>query len=308
MQLPPMKSLPVFESVARLRSFSRAGDELNLSQSAVSHQVRQLERYLGESLFERKGRYTRLTPQGQIYYDTVSSALMTIERGTEELKGRPNTTLRLALFSSFAVRWLIPNLTALNHDYPGLTLQLEMTSESPELSDRIGDCFITLHNDVAGFEYLPIYSESLFAVCSHQYWHELQQNATRQTDGQGSLAILEQATLLSTFSIFQADRQDWTQWYDANNGYLPGDMRVQSFSHMLLALEAARHHQGVTLTNDYMFQESRDHDLIRLPFESFRTGDSFYFAYKSSRRQEPAIQNLRRWIIAMAGKTGLLGQ
>ena len=300
-----MNALPVFEAVARLQSFSRAADERNLSQSAVSHQIRLLENYLGEPLFERRGRITKLTDQGQQFYEAVYASLTALERSAEDIKGVPSTTVRLALFSSFAVRWLIPNLTSLHQDHPNLTLQLEMTSESPVLSDRVGDCFVTLHNDIPGYEYLPIYRETLFAVSSRQYWYELLQKQGCATDSEPPLSILNKATLLSTHSIFDRDQEDWRQWYRANHSTLPDDVRLQNFSHMLLALEAARHHQGTTLTNDYMVQDQRDTDLIRLPFLSYRTGDEFYFAYKSSRRNESAIQQLKQWMLSTCQKTGL---
>lgn len=305
MKLPPMNALPVFETVARLESFSRAAEERNLSQSAVSHQIRQLENYLGEPLFERKGRTTRLTDQGKQFYESVYAALTAVERASEDIKGVPSTSVRLALFSSFAVRWLIPNLSTLTQEHPQVTLQLEMTSESPILSDRVGDCFVTLHNHIAGYEYIPLYSETLFAVCSRQYWHDLLQKQGRLNDQAPPLSVLDQATLLSTHSIFDQDREDWRQWYDANGGELPIDIRLQSFSHMLLALEAARHHQGVTLTNDYMVQDQRDTDLIRLPFKNYRTGDKFYFAFKSSRRNEEAILQLKQWMVRTCRRTGL---
>lgn len=227
MKLPPMNALPVFEAVGRLESFSRAAEELNLSQSAVSHQIRQLENYLGESLFTRKGRYTSLTDLGGAYYDTVSNALMSVERGSEEIKGVPSTKVRLALFSSFAVRWLIPNLYSLRQELPLLDLQLEMTSESPTLSDRVGDCFITLHNDVSGYDYLPIYDETLFAVCSRQYWFELLQRSGVAQQEQPTLDVLNEATLLSTHSIFEKDREDWKRWYAANDADLPPDLRAE---------------------------------------------------------------------------------
>jgi LysR family transcriptional regulator, glycine cleavage system transcriptional activator len=74
MKLPPLKTLPVFEAVARLNSFTRAAEELHVSQSAVSHRIRQLEGYLGETLFHRGGRNLSLTEEGLQYYEAVSTA------------------------------------------------------------------------------------------------------------------------------------------------------------------------------------------------------------------------------------------
>lgn len=188
MKLPPMKSLPVFEAVARLNSFSRAADELSISQSAVSHQIRMLESHLGELLFTRQGRYLSLTEEGRRYFDAVGSALFQIERASEQIQGRPGSQLRLALFSSFAVRWLVPNLPTLQHQHPELDLVLEMMNESPQLSDRVADCFITLHAEPLGFTADLLYSERLFAICSRSVWqkicHQLEQDGLWQ-EGDG---------------------------------------------------------------------------------------------------------------------------
>ncbi len=142
MKLPPLKALPVFEAVARLNSFSLAADELAVSQSAVSHQIKQLEKYLGEQLFWRSGRTLSLTDQGRQYLDAVSSALLQIERASEQLVGHEEARLRLSVFSSFAVRWLVPRLPYLQRLHPQLDLALEMSSGNPVLSDRVADCFM----------------------------------------------------------------------------------------------------------------------------------------------------------------------
>ncbi|WP_421849808.1 LysR family transcriptional regulator [Marinomonas sp.] len=108
--LPPLKSLPVFEAVARLNSFSLAANELNVSQSAVSHQIRILENHLGESLFHRQGRHLELTKEGKQYLDAIGHSLIQIAQATSQIKGEQTTHIRLAVYSSFAVYWLIPRL------------------------------------------------------------------------------------------------------------------------------------------------------------------------------------------------------
>lgn len=312
MKLPPLKALPVFEAVARLNSFSRAADELAVSQSAVSHQIRLLESYLGEDLFTRQGRYLALTDPGRHYLEGVTNALLQIERASEQLQGKPDTQLRMALFSSFAVRWLIPNLPYLQRQHPELDLQLEMMNESPQLSDRVADCFITLHNDQRGFTTDLLYTERLFPICSRTYWQQLcsdlYQEGQITTPEPTTIdpALLMRCPLLSTYSIFGEQKDDWRRWLAEGGLTLPANARYQHFSHMLLALEAARHHQGLALTNDYMYNASEDPDLIRLPCHTLITGDRFYFAYKTSRRQEAGIQMVRQWIRQRAASTGLL--
>ncbi|WP_303289818.1 LysR family transcriptional regulator [Marinobacter sp. SS5-14b] len=312
MKLPPLKALPVFEAVARLNSFSQAAEELAITQSAVSHQIKQLETYLGERLFWRSGRKVTLTDEGRQYFDAIGSALLQIERASEQLLGHEESRLRLSVFSSFAVRWLVPRLPDLQRLHPQIDLALEMSSENPVLSDRVADCFITIHRDSPAYSYDLLYEERLFPVCSQDYWQRIRRELGRDVapEGRGESPVssddIARFPLLSTHSIFDKPAGDWQAWYRDANQPLPSGARVQHFSHMLLALEAARFHQGIALTNDYMLSTRKDsEDFVRLPAHSVVTGDKFYFAWKTSRRQERGIQLLRRWLVDEAIRGGL---
>ncbi|WP_100637831.1 LysR substrate-binding domain-containing protein [Marinobacter salexigens] len=315
MKLPPLRALPVFEAVARLNSFSLAAEELAVSQSAVSHQIKQLETYLGEQLFLRGGRTLALTDEGRQYLDAVSTALLQIERASEKLLGHEESRLRLALFSSFAVRWLVPRLPDLQRQHPQVELALEMTSENPVLSDRVADCFITINQDSPAYSYELLYVEQLFPVCSQDYWQRICRELGREAAATGrdesamTTAEVAQYPLLSTHSIYDKAAGDWEAWYQTVGETLPTSARVQHFSHMLLALEAARHHQGIALTNDYMLSTRKDsEEFVRLPCHPLITGDRFYFAWKTSRRRERSIQLLRGWLVDEAIRGGLRSQ
>ncbi|MCE0759129.1 LysR substrate-binding domain-containing protein [Marinobacter sp. G11] len=315
MRLPPLKALPVFEAVARLNSFSAAAEELSITQSAVSHQVKQLETYLGERLFWRSGRTVTLTDEGRQYFDAVGSALLQIERASEQLLGHEESRLRLSVFSSFAVRWLVPRLPELQRLHPQIDLALEMSSENPVLSDRVADCFITIHTAAPAYSYEHLYTERLFPVCSQDYWQRIRRELGRDAEPEGrdespvSPEDIARFPLLSTHSIFDKPAGDWQAWFRDVEQPLPSAARVQHFSHMLLALEAARFHQGIALTNDYMLSTRKDsEDFVRLPTHSVVTGDKFYFAWKTSRRRERGIQTLRRWLVDEAIRGGLRGE
>ncbi|MFN2362251.1 MAG: LysR substrate-binding domain-containing protein [Marinobacter sp.] len=312
MKLPPLRSLPVFEAVARLNSFSLAAEELAVSQSAVSHQIKQLETYLGEKLFWRSGRTLTLTDEGRQYLDGVGSALLQIERVSEQLLGHEESRLRLSVFSSFAVRWLAPRLPDLQRLHPQLELSLEMSSENPVLSDRVADCFITIKPASSAFSYDLLYTERLFPVCSQDYWQRMRRElaldeATVDPDSVSlTPEMMAQFPLLSTHSIYDKQGGDWEAWYHEAGLKLPASSRLLHSSHMLLSLEAARFNQGIALTNDYMLSTRRDSgDFVRLPCHSVMTGDKFYFAWKTSRRREKGIQLLRRWLVDEAIQSGL---
>ncbi len=313
MKLPPLKALPVFEAVARLNSFSLAADELAVSQSAVSHQMKQLETYLGEQLFWRSGRALTLTDEGRQYLESISSALLQIERASEELLGHEESMLRLSVFSSFAVRWLVPRLPDLKRLHPQLELSLEMSSENPVLSDRVADCFITVKPTSPAFSYELLYKERLFPVCSQDYWQKIRRELGREGQEKADLPLTPEQVaefpLLSTHSIYDRQGGDWEAWYREVGMTIPASGRLLHSSHMLLSLEAARFHQGIALTNDYMLSTRKDSsDFVRVPCHAVMTGDSFYFAWKTSRRGERGLQLLRRWLVDEAIRGGLRGE
>ncbi len=311
MKLPPLNTLPAFEAVARTLSFSAAAEELHLTQSAVSHQIRRLEDHLGESLFERGGRRVALSEPGERFYEAVAPALGQIERAAAQLRGSADSRLRLAVPSSFAVSWLIERLPHLQRLHPELDLTLEMLADMPTMSERLADCFITTRFEQRGYQSLLLYDERLFAVCSRQYWgrirDELDEAGLRRR-GSGRLiepAWLNRFTLLSAASVFERRGEDWRRWYQVGGANLPDKVRVQHFSHMLLAHEAARHHQGIALSNDYMLDTATDPDLVRLPTaHELATGDEFHFACKTARANEPGIRNLSRWLLKQAQASG----
>lgn len=304
MKLPPLKALPVFESVARLNSFSLAAEELHITQSAVSHHIKQLEDYLGEQLFVRQGRKLELTNEGKGYLDSITGSLNQIARATENIKGVTEAKLRLAVYSSFAVYWLIPRLPKLKRQHPNLDITIEMTFSEPELSDRTADCFITIDSEKRGFMFEHFYTERLFPVCSQTMLQTIQSELGVNTiEALGTLLtaqpeLLAQYPLITSYSMYERYAEDWKRWFEEQQSTLPETVNLHRFSHLMLAHEAAIHSLGIALVNDYMFNEHEPTDgLVRLPCAVHNAKDSFYIAYKSSRRQEPALIQLRTWLL-----------
>ncbi|WP_067097723.1 LysR substrate-binding domain-containing protein [Marinomonas atlantica] len=303
MNLPPLKTLPVFEAVARLNSFSLAANELHITQSAVSHHIKTLEDHLGEQLFIRSGRKLELTTEGKIYLDSITGSLNQIARATENVKGVTETKLRLAVYSSFAVYWLIPRLPNLKRQFPSLDLTIEMTFSEPELSDRTADCFITIESEKRGFDFEWFYTERLFPVCNQSFYQELlsELNVFSDKELQHELKtnpeILARFPLITSYSMYESYAEDWRRWFKEQGKELPVNINFHRFSHLMLAHEAAAHSLGIALVNDYMFNEADPKDgLIKLPCIAHNAEDRFYIAYKHSRRHEPALKQLRHWL------------
>ncbi|HIF9173667.1 TPA: LysR family transcriptional regulator [Photobacterium damselae] len=299
MKLPPLRAVQCFETVARLNSFSLAAQQLHITQSAVSHQVKQLEEYLGEELFIRQGRKLTLSSVGEQYFDEVSNSLQTISQASQRLREGEDGKIRLALYSSLAVKWLIPRLENLRQLHPEIDLSLNMMADEPEFSDRVADCFITAYPPKRNFVKEFLYDEHLYPFCSQQIWQQIKDKPLPDA--------LWQHNLLSVSTIFLHGKpgQDWYEWCRLGGFELPTEVTMSHFSHMLLAAEAARYHQGITFLNDFFTtDQERQQYLIRIPMHDLPTGDSLYFVYKKSRAKQKGIRTLSRWLKAQCLQIG----
>ncbi|SFD27458.1 LysR substrate-binding domain-containing protein [Pseudoalteromonas denitrificans] len=291
MKLPPLRALQCFEAVARLNSFSKAADQLNVTQSAVSHQVKLLEEYLGEAMFSRYGRSFALTEVGERYFEEVSHSLSDLSNASQLIREGQSGKIRLALYSSVAVKWLIPRLEDLRQQYPEIELSLNMMADEPKCSDQVADCFITVEPPKTNFVVEFLYAERLYPVCGHKLWQQIKDKLLPEA--------LWKQPLLSVQNLFPGDKpgEDWRQWSEQGGFELPANTKINHFSHMLLAAEAARYDQGITLINHYlMSDQDRQHNFVRIPMHEVLTGDNFYFVYKKSRAKQTDIVKLGRWL------------
>jgi LysR family glycine cleavage system transcriptional activator len=141
--LPPLHALRAFATVARLLSFRRAGEELLITQSAVSHHIRALEQDLGLALFVRKARGVELTPEGQRYFAFVRQAFDLIASGTSNLRSAAaRSRVRVSLLPSFAANWLVPRLRRFAAAHPDIELVLDPTLRLTNLAGGEADLAI----------------------------------------------------------------------------------------------------------------------------------------------------------------------
>ncbi|MFV7772258.1 LysR substrate-binding domain-containing protein [Shewanella marisflavi] len=285
-KIPPLRALQVFEAAARLQHFSRAAQELCITQSAVSHQVRLLEEHFSLSLFKREGRSLRLTDKGEQLYQETARIFNELAELNQTLLGEKPEALRLAVYSSFAVKWLIPRLSEFRRLYPGIQVRLDMITEDPVLSHSSADMFITGQQDQKGYWQQLLHAERLIPVCSPELidsgdkldldWLMKQQLLTVD---EGPLGL------------------DWQRWFEHNQLADPEESQQQLFSHVLMAIEAAIAGQGVSLASDFMvLDDIAKQRLVALPFASIDTGFEFNFLCKQRRLQEPAIAAFVNWL------------
>lgn len=202
--LPPLNTLVAFECVARYCSFSRAADQLNLTQSAISRQILQLEEMLGCKLFQRTQRKVTLTPRGEIYAEQVRKLLGDISQSTAEVmgwNGLPQVTL--ACTSAMSSLWLSSRLSALRHLMPDLQIRMKISDSFSELKSSEFDLAIFyLRAPPAGFHAEPLFDEVCYPMCSPDFLRRLSPNASA-------------ADLLDHTLLIQDDPQrEWTGWRD----------------------------------------------------------------------------------------------
>ncbi len=295
-KLPPLRALQVFEAAARHLHFSRAATELCLTQSAVSHQVRALEQHLGQPLFSRKGRELTLTGKGQQLFLGVQSALDGLDSLCRQLNEGDSRELRLAVYSSFAVKWLIPRLSDFRRQHPGVRIHLEMVSGDPQISDQVADMFICGVQQQKGFWQTLLRPERLIPVCSPPLAQML-----KSTLGE-SLTLPASLDSLPLLSVDEVDiGPDWQRW--AETRQLPlSCSQLQSYSHVLLAIEAAIAGQGVALACDFIVEaDIAAGKLVALPWPALETCFGFHFGCRERRLNEPAMAAFAGWIKAQAG-------
>lgn len=285
---PPLRALQVFEVAARQAHFSRAAKELCITQSAVSHQVKILEAYFSEPLFFRVGRQLSLTKKGVILYQELTQIFDSLSGLNTLISGGQRQELRLAVYSSFAVKWLIPRLGDFRRQHPEIKIRLNMVTGDPELSDSVADMFISGQNGHSGFWHQLLHKERLIPVCSPRLFERGE--------------IIEVSSLLK-HPLLTVDEGplglDWPRWSLANQITFPRTQQAHIFSHVLLAIEAAIAGHGVALASDFMvMKDIADGRLIGLDLPDIYTGFEFNFSCKSNRVKEPAISAFIAWICA----------
>ncbi|QQX80087.1 LysR family transcriptional regulator [Shewanella sp. KX20019] len=284
-KLPPLRALQVFEAAARQAHFSKAAAELCITQSAVSHQVRQLEEHFGERLFTREGRQLRLTTKGKHLYESLERIFNELSDLSMQISGDSNDQLRLAVYSSFAIKWLIPRLSSFRRQHPEIKIRLDMITDDPELSDGVADMFITGQSGQPGYYHQLLHKERLVPVISPS----LMTPDYLPVDELGShpLLTVDEGPL----------GLDWDRWFVANDMILPPEQQQHLFSHVLLAIEAAIAGQGIALASDFMVQADIEKALlVELALPDILTGFEFYFSCKQRRLKEPAIDAFVNWL------------
>ena len=289
-RLPPLNALRVFDAAARHLSFTRAAEELFVTQAAVSHQIKSLEDFLGLKLFRRRNRSLLLTEEGQSYFLDIKEIFSQLTEATRKLQARSaKGALTVSLLPSFAIHWLVPRLSSFNSAYPGIDVRIQAVDrQEDKLADDVDVAIFYGRGNWPGLRVEKLYAEYLLPVCS-----------LLLLTGEKPLKTPED--LAKHTLLHDASRRDW-QTYTRQLGL--NHINVQQgpiFSHSAMVLQAAIHGQGVALANNVMAQSEIEAGRLVCPFNDVLVSkNAFYLVCHDSQAELGKIAAFRQWILAKA--------
>ena len=238
--IPPMKALLAVEATARHGSFSKAAEELNITQSAVSHLVTQAENFLTVPLFDRAGRPIRLTPEGMRYVNAMISSLNLLKAEGQSLQSRKSfNTITIYCNLAYGNFWLLPKLKSFHALHPEITVNMVTAYQGlPELSDGIDVALRFGKGEWPGCTAILLFREQIVPVASARYLERMPPINSPED--------LLRHTLLHARA---EDKSwfDWSQWFDHYGVKHPTRLSGPSFDNHVMMMQAALTEGGVAL-------------------------------------------------------------
>ncbi len=295
--LPALDLLVGFEAAARHLSFTKAGEELFLTQSAVSRQIKELEQQLGVPLFQRRHRALALTPEGQQFYAAAAQVLVTMRAATDRLRTRTGRqAIALTTTHSFAALWLIPRLAGFTRAHPEADVRITADTRVQDL-ERDGLDIAIRHGppSLAGPNAIRLFGERVFPVCSPKLLARKQ---------------LKKPEDLKNHVLLQYDDPDgrhpwlhWKTWLEVAGIAELRPAGTLSFSGYEQIIPAAVAGHGVALGRTPLVRDLLASKDLVAPFRSSADPARAYFAIVSKRAEgRPAVQAFVEWLRETAAK------
>lgn len=294
-KIPATHTLLCFEAAARHQSYTRAAQELALTQSAVSRQVAALEDYLGQALFQRTRHGVVLTPRGQEYAAQVSERLLALERDTLNAMSTQGTqgAVNLAAIPTFATRWLIPRLPQLHTEHPDIVVHIETRTRPFLFTDTVFDAalFAGTTEQVAnwaGTQSVLLLHEEVLPVCAPGL---LGSCASVMPEDVARLPLLQQST--RPFG--------WRQWFDAMGVAAEHALSGPRYELFSMTTAAAIHGLGVALVPRLLIEDELARGDLVVACDRPLRGKRAYYLVTPQRTDEPvALKHFRTWLQALA--------
>jgi DNA-binding transcriptional LysR family regulator len=236
-----LSSLVIFESVARLKSFTAAADELNMTQSAVSHAIKKLEDVIDRRLFVRNSSNISLTHEGDELLRGATSSIEILDETLSRISAPTHKTgaLILAMSNSMARHWFLPRYSAAPDGVSEVNLWIQTTDRNVNLDlDNIDACISFEVTPSDGYEVIPLWRETVYAVCSQEY-----------LDKHGpidSLEAVSEKTLIHFEHRIRA-RMTWKNWFKTQGLSIDVRNAKLRYSEYSLAIDSALRSEGIVL-------------------------------------------------------------
>ncbi len=290
-KIPSTAALVAFESAARHQSFTKAADELALTQSAVCRQIAGLEEFLGIELFRRSRRGVKLTEAGLAYSRKVAAQLDAVERDTLAAMGQQGAQgLELAVVPTFATQWLVPRLKEFQRLHPEVTVHLTNRTRPFLFADTSFDAAIYFGDgDWSGTEAHYLMPEEPLPVCSPELLGERTQFAAAEL---ANLPLLQQSTRPYA----------WRQWFAAQGLNVPRDMSGPRYELFSMLAQAAMHGMGVALIPPFLIQRELEAGLLvpAHPAALLSSDRAYRLMIPERKVESAALRAFRDWLLQAA--------
>lgn len=289
-RLPPLNALRAFEAAARHESFTRAAEELCVTQGAVSHQVKALEVELGIKLFNRERQRLVITEAGREYLIVLRDALDRIAVGTERLLQRQSSgVLTVSTSPDFAAKWLVNRLGRFAEEHPSIDLRVSATlhhvdfaREDVDLAVRHGD------GNWPGLDVVRLSAEQLFPVCSPKLLA-------------GRNRLTRPADVLKFPLIHVDDRKDWARWLEAVGVDGAELSHGPVLNRASMVIDAAIDGQGIALARTTLAASDLISGRLVRPFdEELRLSKTYWIICPKATTTLPKIALFRDWLLSEA--------
>ena len=286
--IPPLNPLRVFEAVARLGSFTRAAEELHVTQSAVSRQISILEDYLDVRLFQREQRGVVLTELGAAYYRQVGPAFAAIAAATQDLwKGGQGGPIRVRAYTTFAAKWLLRRLPDFQEAHPHIEVHLGTDVTPVDFAKEDIDLAIQFGSGAwPGAHCEKLFGDEITPVCSP--------GLLRAAPLQGLDDLKRHRLLHSHYR-----RQDWADWLQAaGRPDLADHAEAMKFPSSILTYQAAIDGLGIAIGQVRLLAQELEQGLLVRPFDLVLRRELAYYLLMPKRDSVPKkVMVFRDWLI-----------
>jgi DNA-binding transcriptional LysR family regulator len=296
-KIPSTTALISFEAAARHESFTKAAEELSLTQGAICRQIASLEDFLSVELFRRSRRGVKLTEAGLSYSRRVATQLDAVERDTLSVMGQQGTNvIELAVVPTFGTQWLLPRLKDFQLKHPEVTVNLTNRTRPFLFADTDFDAAIYFGDaDWSGTESHRLMGENPMPVCSPAL---LDNRAQLTPDEIAELPLLQQTTRPYA----------WRQWFNARHLNIPRDMTGPRYELFSMLAQAAMHDMGIALIPPFLIQrELAEQRLVIANPNALSSIKAYYLMIPERKVESASLKAFRDWLVNQANSYSLEG-